>query len=880
MGKQKKNKKISVITTHINADFDAIASMFAAQKLYPDASVVFPGSNEKNLRNFFISSVAYMYNLQNIDEIDAKNVNKLIIVDTKNRNRIGKASEILKNKDLTVHIYDHHPERKDDIKGDLEETRLVGATITILTQKIKEKKIEITPEEATIMCLGIYEDTGSFTFPSTTEEDFLAASYLLSKGANLDTISSLISKEINPQGIALLNDMIQSAVVHNINGLEVVTTNVTTSNYVHNLASLVVKMARMESIDTLFVLVRVDNKIFFIARNKIPEIDVGEIATDLGGGGHTDAAAATIKDKTLAQAEQLLLASLHRRVKQVQVAKKVMSFPAVTINQDTTCKETSSLLTKYNINSAPVVSKENKICGYISRRIIEKALYHKLENIKIKEYMNTEFETVSFNAKLTDIQEIVFENKQSLVPVIEKGKIEGVITKTDILDHLMLKNGKTKFASPLKKSVLTRTRNINRFIEERLSTEIIELLTDIGEVAYNMGFSSYVVGGFVRDLMLYRDNDDIDIVIEGNGINFAKKYARLNGARVNTYEKFGTAVIVLTNGFKIDVASARTEFYKFPAALPTVEMSSIKLDLFRRDFTINTLAINLNPGNFGTLIDFFAAQKDLKDKSIRIIHNMSFVEDPTRVFRAIRFEQRFGFKIGKLTANLIENAVKMDFFKDLSGPRVLSEIKTLLEENSVSTVTRLFDYNLTKIIHPKIRKSKKLFELLDSVEKVTAWHELLFLDAPCMKWVIPFMLLIDKCTWSESKDICKKFKIPPKHEKLIVNERFKTYETMLYLENNLNIENSNLYKKLTGFSTETILFMMAVTENESVKRLISFYYNKLRQVKVKIRGLDIQNLGIKPGPLFKDIMQDVLYAQLDGKLKTREDELRFIKKYV
>jgi tRNA nucleotidyltransferase (CCA-adding enzyme) len=880
LGKEINKTNITVITTHINADFDAIASMFAAQKLYPEASIVFPGSNERNLRNFFISSVAYMYNLQNIEEIDPQKVNKLIIVDTKNRNRIGKASEILNNKDLTIHIYDHHPKRDGDIKGDFEETRMVGATITILTEMLKEKNIEITPDEATIMCLGIYEDTGSFTFPSTTEDDFLAASYLLSKGANLDTISSLISKEITPQGIALLNDMIQSAVVHTINGLELITTNVTTTNYVHNLAYLVVKMIRMENIDTLFVMVRVDNKIFFIARNKVPEIDVGDIATDLGGGGHTDAAAATIKGKTLAEAEQMLLQSLHKRIKPVQIAKKIMSFPPVTINQNKTCKEASGLLTRYNISSAPVVDNEKSVVGYISRRVIEKALYHKLNNLKIQEYMTTEFETVSPDAKLTDIQEIVFENKQTIVPVIEKGRLAGVVTKTDILDHLMLKNGKTKFADPLKKSVLTRTRNIKSFIDERLSSEIIELLREIGDVADSMGFSAYVVGGFVRDLMLYQDNDDIDIVIEGSGISFAKKYAQKKEARVNTYEKFGTAVIVLKNGFKIDVASARTEFYKFPAALPTVEMSSIKLDLFRRDFTINTLAINLNPDNFGVLIDFFAAQKDLKDKSLRIIHNMSFVEDPTRVFRAIRFEQRFGFKIGKLTTNLIENAVKMDFFKDLSGPRVLNEIKHLLKENSVATVQRLFDYNLARIIHPKVAKSKKLFELLDSIEKVIAWHELLFLETRCVKWLVPFMLLIDKCSWSESREVCAKFKIPPRHEKLLVNERFKTVETILFLENNLKISNSSLFRKLRDYSTETILYMMAITDDEAVKRLISFYYNKLRQVKVKIRGRDIQEIGIKPGPVFKDIMEDVLFAQLDGNLKTREDELSFIKKYV
>ena len=172
----------------------------------------------------------------------------------------------------------------------------------------------------------------------------------------------------------------------------------------------------------------------------------------------------------------------------------------------------------------------------------------------------------------------------------------------------------------------------------------------IGKTAEDFNYNAYVIGGFVRDLFLYRSNEDIDVVIEGDGIAFARQFSKEMGTRVHTHEKFGTAVVIFPDGFKIDVASARMEYYKFPAALPTVEMSSLKLDLFRRDFTINTLAIELNPEKFGKLLDFFSAQKDIKDKVLRVLHNLSFVEDPTRVFRALRFEQRFGFTIGKLTA--------------------------------------------------------------------------------------------------------------------------------------------------------------------------------------------------------------------------------------
>ena len=253
-------------------------------------------------------------------------------------------------------------------------------------------------------------------------------------------------------------------------------------------------------------------------------------------------------------------------------------------------------------------------------------------------------------------------------------------------------------------------------------------------------FNAYAVGRICERHFALPRNLDIDVVIEGDGIEFARTLATSLGGRVRAHEAFRTAVVVLPDGKKIDVATARLEYYRSPAALPTVERGSIKLDLYRRDFTINTLAIKLNPEGFGTLIDFFGAQKDLKQKVIRVLHNLSFVEDPTRVFRAIRFEQRFGFRIGKLTSGLIENAVKMDFFKDLSGRRLFSELRQILEEEKpILALGRINEYNLLKLIHPKIVFDQALKRLLNSVEKVITWYNLLFwtkivLIGWCISW--------------------------------------------------------------------------------------------------------------------------------------------------
>ncbi|MBW2192390.1 MAG: bifunctional oligoribonuclease/PAP phosphatase NrnA, partial [Deltaproteobacteria bacterium] len=290
---------LTVITTHINADFDALASLLAAQKLYPDSLVVFPGSQEKNLRNFFIDSMVYLFNLADIKEIEFDKINRLVLVDTRNPSRIGKLAEILEKPDLDIHIYDHHPDMDNDIQGEYEVIAPTGATVTILAEIIKERDIALTPDEATIMCLGIYEDTGSFTFSSTTEKDFLAAAFLVSKGANLNVVSNLIAREISPEQVGLLNDIIQAATYYNIHGVDVVVTSVTSENYVPDFAFIVHKMVKMENLDAIFAIARMGSKIYIVARSRIPEVDVGAILTPFGGGGHSFAAAATIREKTM-----------------------------------------------------------------------------------------------------------------------------------------------------------------------------------------------------------------------------------------------------------------------------------------------------------------------------------------------------------------------------------------------------------------------------------------------------------------------------------------------------------------------------------------------------------------------------------------------------
>ncbi|MGH7229327.1 MAG: CCA tRNA nucleotidyltransferase, partial [Nitrospiraceae bacterium] len=320
---------------------------------------------------------------------------------------------------------------------------------------------------------------------------------------------------------------------------------------------------------------------------------------------------------------------------------------------------------------------------------------------------------------------------------------------------------------------------------QRLPSRVFQVLKQAGELAERTSVSAFVVGGFVRDMLLGRPNLDLDLVIEGDGIAYARALSRRAKAEVRVHDRFETAVIVFRDGFKVDVATARIERYEYPTALPTVQRSSIKEDLYRRDFTINTLAIRLNPSHFGELIDFYGGQRDLNEKTIRVLHRLSFVEDPTRVFRAVRFGQRFGFRLGTETLALIKGAVEMDLFHRLSGSRLSDELILLLsEEEPRKIIDRLGELNLLRFVHPALKWSARLDTLLKAVQKVLNWYKLISLNgldrmesvvgAPLGSapgridaWLVYFMALMEGVPGKAVAETLRRLKPPERHAEKI-----------------------------------------------------------------------------------------------------------------
>ncbi|MDA8433484.1 MAG: CBS domain-containing protein [Nitrospiraceae bacterium] len=862
---------MKVITSHINADFDALASMIAAKRLYPGAALVFPGSQERKVRDFI--EVFHPAEIVRIRDVDFASVSHLIIVDAKHPDRIGPLASLLQNKSVKVHVYDHHPFGEDDIRGEIEKTEEVGATATIFAELLKEKKLHPTPMEATILALGIYEETGSLLFPSTTQRDLQAVSYLLKRGANLNIVSSYIKLGLNREELELLNELVGSSAEVVVRGLRIVIAKASRDFYVGDAAHLAHRVMEMEEIDAVVLLLDMEGKILIVARSRAPELDVAELMREFGGGGHPAAASATIREASLEVVADRIRELLEEHIKTGKVASDIMTSPVITVRWDSSVKEAEDMMTRYGVNVLPVL-KSGRFAGLISRETVEKALFHGFRKNRCIDFATPDAATVGRDTLIREVESVMIEQNQRFMPVIEKGMIVGAITRTDLLRVMYEEFLRKRHLG--KEDVSERAptgRNLAIWLKERFPREVYRTLALAGEVAEKMGCSAYLVGGSVRDLLLGQANLDIDLVIEGDGIQFARELGGRLKAKVRAHHRFGTAN-VRTEGLKLDVATARTEYYESPAALPKVEMSSIKKDLYRRDFTINTLAIALNVRKFGQLIDFFGGQRDLREKTIRVLHNLSFVEDPTRAFRAVRFAERFGFKLSRHTENLIKSAIQMDLFGRLSGARLYDELALAFQEtNPVRTLKRLSSYGLLAVIQKDLVFDEKLETALSSMYETLAWYDLLYLGEKVDRGLLYLSALLSGLDESQRSEALERLSPPLKTKELILGILPASADIVRKLPLQ---DPAALYHLLSGRRIEMVLFPMALAKDERKKKQISQFLVELRKAKPLLRGGDLKELGVPEGPLFSRIFRELLDERLRGKISTEEDERKFV----
>lgn len=869
---------MDVITTHVNADFDCLGSMVAAAKLYPEALISFPGSQEKGLREFIAHHPDYLPPLTRAKEINLDAITRLIVVDCQQAARIGRFAEIIGRPGLEVLVYDHHPVLETSIKPTGGVIRSCGSVSSILAGLLQERGITLTPEEATLVMLGIHEDTGRLLFLPTSPEDYRAAAWLLEQGARLNLVSDFISQELTAQQVGLLNTLLKNLKTSNFNGVNISIAHASCDSYIADIAGLAHLMRDMENLDALFLVVAMENRTYLVARSRVPEVNVGEIMRRFQGGGHATAASATVHDLPLKQVLKKLDELLRLMVTQQITAGDLMSSPVKTMPTGITIAEARDLLTRYNCNAMPVLDN-GAMVGILSRKTVEKALYHDLGDSPASEFMHTEFMRATPATLLSDIQEYLVEGNRRFVPVFDGEQLRGAVTRTDLLRHMYGgRRGQPEALYDLNSLELSpKNRSIATLINRRLPPATIGLLHELGKTGDELGLAVYAVGGFVRDLLLGVENLDLDLTVEGDGIFFAERFAAAQGGRVRSHPIFGTAVLVLPDGSKLDVASTRLEYYDSPGVLPTVERSSLRHDLYRRDFTINTLALSINNNRFGVVTDYFGGQQDLQQRSVRVLHNLSFVEDPTRVFRAIRFEQRLGFRIAPHTENLIRSAVRMKVLDKLGGTRLLNELIQILNEREPNgAVQRMSMLGLLPFIHPNLRLSPETERVITEASSLLTWFRLLYLDDPCQQWQVYFLALCERLKQDEFEETCRRLAMPGRTMAHVFMHRRRALVMLDSLQRRLrrsqHVRNSDIHGSFHGLPLEVLLYLAARTSNEQVRRYVSLYITHLRHVRRELDGTALRELGLQPGPRFSDIMKRLLDARLDGEVTSLAEE--------
>lgn len=876
---------MDLVVTHLNADFDCLGSLAAAGRLYPDAQLCFPGSQEKNLRDFCSRHPELLPPLVRSRDVDLRKVSRLIVVDCQQASRIGRFADLLTNRDLTIHLYDHHPSTADSIRCDGGSIRPVGATATILAGLMQERRLAPTPAEATLMLLGIHEDTGRLLFPTATAEDYRAAAWLLEHGARLHLADEILSPELTTPQVELLHDLLVSLKTSEVNGVRVSVAHASRPWYVGDIAGLAHMMRDMENLDLLVLVVAMADRVYLVARSRVAEVDVGELLRSFGGGGHASAASATIKGESLTTVLERLDRSLLLAVRPRRTVGEVMSSPVRSVTAESSVEGARDLLVRYNYSAMPVLDGR-RLLGIITRKVAEKAVYHGLGDRPVTELMHTSVLRVSPDTPLSAVMEHMVGGDRRFVPVFSNGELTGVVTRTDLLRHLHGSSGGGEALYDLERlSPEPKERDIASLVQRRLPPETIKLLRQLGQAGDELGVSVHAVGGFVRDLLLDLGNSDLDITIEGDGIFFAETFGARYGCRVRPHQAFGTAVVIYPDGRKLDVASTRLEYYDSPGVLPTVERASLRHDLYRRDFTINTLAICLNSACFGLLLDYFGGQKDLQGKVVRVLHNLSFVEDPTRAFRAVRFEQRLGFLIEPHTEGLLRSAVRAGLMERVGGKRLLGElIHILSEQDPAPAICRLGQLGLLPCIHPALRCGPDSEQLFSELEQVLAWFRLLYLDREVEPWAVWFLALTDRLDGSNYLETCRRLLMPERLMQRIFTHRHRSLKRLHTLRQAATrggvIPNSKVYTWLHGIPLELLLYGLARSGKEELRRLVSLYLTRLIKISPLTTGSELLALGASPGPAVRILKERLLAARLDGEIASKHEELELARQLI
>ena len=407
--------------------------------------------------------------------------------------------------------------------------------------------------------------------------------------------------------------------------------------------------------------------------------------------------------------------------------------------------------------------------------------------------------------------------------------------------------------------------NLAGNMERRLPAELVNFMPAAGKAAQSRGQSLYLVGGVVRDLLLGRTNLDLDLVVEGDAIALASELAGSKGARIVTHPRFGTAKLQWQER-SIDLATARSETYPKPGALPTVQPGTIDSDLARRDFTINAMAVKLNPASYGELLDPHGGRDDLKRKLVRMLHEKSFIDDATRIWRGLRYEQRLDFQLEPSTLKLLKRDTAM--LATASGDRIRHELELALKEELPEKILRRADeLGVLARVHPALKADGWLAERLAQARQLSSP------GSPPL--ALYLALLAYPLSGEETEQLISYLRLPKTlaqtlRDTAVIRAGLKALSAP-------DLKPSGIYSLLNGYGSVALTASLIAVDSSTASERIHFYLNKLRYVKPVLSGADLKRMGVTQGPRIREALNMLREARLDGKVKSKKEEEEMVR---
>jgi tRNA nucleotidyltransferase (CCA-adding enzyme) len=839
----------TVVATHTNTDFDAFAAMLAARRLYPGAVVCLAGSLNRNVREFYRLHADKLEFVVDASRLELGAVRRLIVVETVHASRLGELEQVALDPNVDKVVFDHHAaERPDWAAPENVVVSEDGALTTTLVGVLAEREVAVSALEATVFALGIHEDTGSLTHGTTTQRDAEALGWCLRHGAEQELVARFLHTPLSEAERELLATLLGSLEAHDVAGVVVLVASASAPEYVEGISNLAHKLVDVTDCPALMVLVEMDGRVFAVARSRVSELDAAALAAILGGGGHAQAASAIYRG-TLGEARRLVVERLTDALREPPRARDVMSRPVRTIAPDETVARAMVACQRFG-QSGILIADGEKLAGAVSREDLDKAISHGLSHAPVRGIMSSRLATCSEETPLSELQRMLARGDDR-IGVLRDGTLVGVVTRGDVLEALG------------ERAAVTRRPKISLADElaklERL-TRVFEAVAALSEAHEGV----YLVGGTVRDILLGERSFDVDIAVEGDAIALAQALADALGGRVRAHEKFGTAVVVYGDNERVDVVTARTEFYDAPAALPAVEHASIREDLFRRDFTINAMAVSLKGDDYGRLVDPFGGRVDLEQKRIRVLHNLSFIDDPTRIFRAVRYENRYGFLMDEHTVRLARGCIEMGLVGDLSSARLRDELVALFEEGDVEhSILRLAELGADKAVHPHLAADEEAVTLLARLRALAKQYEI---DVPA--WRLGLIAFARRLPPDEVYEWLQRLKVRRRDAEQIA-AAVTVGPRILERLRDRDVETAEIVSLADRYGPDAPLFALALADVEPLHA----YFRGLRDVRLEVTGSDLAELGLGESPRVGEILAELRRRKLNGELDGRESEL-------